>query len=297
MHGKPENGRLKLPNNVAPLRLYGQEINAATFAMARMNAFIHDMDAQIAVGDTMRRPVFTDADGKLRRFDLVVANPMWNQSFPAEIYETDSYSRFQRGTPPSSTADWGWIQHMHASLSDRGRMAVVLDTGASNRGSGNQGSNRERDIRKQFVEDDLVEAVILVPENLFYNTPAPGNIIVINRAKRRPGEIMLINASKLCSKGRPKNFLGEQHITEIAAAYQAWTPQTGLTAVIGKEEAIRNDYNLSPSRYVTTNGTEDTLPVEEAVVLLREAEEERVTADRDLERVLKELALGGFRND
>src|SRR6185369_3236074 len=163
--------------------LYGQEINAATFAMARMNAFIHDMDAQIAVGDTIRRPAFTQPDGKLRQFDLVVANPMWNQDFPGEVYETDFYSRFQRGTPPSSSADWGWIQHMYSSLADRGRMAVVLDTGAVSRGSDNQGSNREREVRKKFVEEDLVEAVILLPENLFYNTPAPGKIVLINRAK------------------------------------------------------------------------------------------------------------------
>ena len=93
---------------------------------------------------------------------------------------------------------------MAASLTDAGRMAVVLDTGAVSRGSGNQGSNKERDIRKAFVEADLVEAVVLLPENLFYNTTAPGIILVLNTRKRHPGEILLINGSKLCSRDGPR---------------------------------------------------------------------------------------------
>lgn len=189
--------------------------------MARMNAFIHGMEAEIAVGDTMRRPAFTRSDGRLMQFDLVTANPMWDQDFPTEVYEHDPYNRFVFGVPPRSSADWGWIQHMYASLNERGRMAVVLDTGAVSRGSGNQGSNRERDIRRAFVERDLVECVILLPENLFYNTTAPGIILVINKAKRHPGEILLINASKLFTKGRPKNYLADEHVERIAAVYHS----------------------------------------------------------------------------
>ncbi len=147
-HGEQHNGRKRLPSHVAPFRLYGQEINAATFAMARMNAVIHDMEAEVALGDTMRRAAFTDAESRLRRFDLVTANPMWNQNFPTSTYEHDLYARFRFGYPPASSADWGWIQHMSASLKEGGRMAVVLDTGSVSRGSGNQGSNRERDIRQ-----------------------------------------------------------------------------------------------------------------------------------------------------
>jgi type I restriction enzyme M protein len=175
-------------------------------------------------------------------------------------------------------------------------MAVVLDTGAVSRGSGNQGSNRERDIRKAFIERDLIEAVTLLPENLFYNTTAPGIVMVLNRVKRRPGEIMLINASKLFSKGRPKNALTDEHVGEIAGVYHSWTGREGLAAIISRDEAARNDYNLSPSRYVALNGKDETLPLEEAMVLLREAEEERAVADRELEAVLKELGLGGLRN-
>ena len=294
--GKRTNGRLELPANVAPLKLFGQEIEPSTFAIARMNAFLHDMEAEIALGDTMHRPAFTNADGSLRQFDLVTANPMWNQKFPAATYENDPYDRFHWGTPPSSSADWGWVQHMLGCLGPNGRMAVVLDTGAVSRGSGNEGSNKERDIRKRFVEEDLVEAVLLFPENLFYNTTAPGIVLVINRKKRNKGQILLINASKLFSKGRPKNYLEEQHIKQIAEVYQDWKAVEGISVIITTEDAAKNDFILSPSRYVATNGKEDVVPLDEAVVLLAEAEEERAEADKDLNKVLVKLGFKGWRN-
>ncbi|MDM7325165.1 MAG: N-6 DNA methylase [Thermus sp.] len=291
--GRRENGRLKLPNEIKPLKLFGQEINPTTYAMARMNAIIHDLEADIQIGDTMRQPAFRDPSGRLQTFDLVVANPMWNQKFSQDLYENDPFERFPYGMPPSSSADWGWLQHMLASLKEGGRMAVVLDTGAVSRGSGNQGTNRERDIRKAFVEKDLIEAVILLPENLFYNTTAPGVILVVNRKKRYPGQILLINASQLFAKGRPKNYLSEEHIQTIARVYRDWRAEEGLSAIIARDEAARNDYNLSPSRYVNLNGNEETLPLEEALVRLEEAEEERAEAERALREVLKYLGLGG----
>lgn len=293
---KKENGRLKMPANVAPLKLFGQEIEVSTFSIAKMNAFIHDMEAEIALGDTMHRPAFTEGEGRLRQFDIVTANPMWNQKFDSTTYENDTFERFGRGVPPTSSADWGWMQHMVAQLKPNGRMAVVLDSGAVSRGSGNQGSNKERDIRKQFVEADLVEAVLLLPDNLFYNTTAPGVVIVLNRKKRNPNEILLINGSKLFSKGRPKNYLEEQHIRQIAEAYHEWKAVEGLSALIKKEEAVKNDYNLSPSRYVSTGGQEDVVPLEEAVVLLQEAEEERAEADKKLDAVLSKLGFEGWRD-
>jgi len=292
-YGIPSNGRPKLPSTLKPLQIFGQEINPDTFAIARMNAFIHQIDADIRLGDTMRRPAFLAADGGLRTFDRIAANPMWNQSFPADVYENDPYERFKMGIPPASSADWGWVQHMLASLSPRGRLATVLDTGAVSRGSGNAGSNRERDIRKKFVEQDLIKAVILLPENLFYNTTAPGIILVVDRAKRHPGEILLINASQKFVKGRPKNEMTEAHVQEIAEVYHRWEAREGLSAVITTAEAVRNDYNLSPSRYISLNGKEEVLPLEEALVQLREAEEERAEADRALWTVLKDLGLGG----
>ena len=277
--------------SIAPLRFYGQEILHATFAMAKMNAFIHDIEAEISLGDTMARPAFLNSDGSLGAFDIVTANPMWNQDFSQDTYESDPYNRFNAGYPPSSSADWGWIQHMFASLKDGGKMAVVLDTGAVSRGSSNVGRNRERDIRKEFVEDDLVEAVILMPENLFYNTTAPGIILVINKDKREKDEILLINASGLFAKGRPKNYLPDESIKQISEIYLNWNEEEGISKIVTREEVAKNDYNLSPSRYVTQDGVDDTLPLEDAVVLLKEAEEERRGADDELDGILEKMGL------
>ncbi len=292
-YGVQKNGRKQLPHELAPLRLFGQDIGPEKFAMTRMVVVIHDLEAEVALSDTMRRPAFTAADGSLRRFDLVTANPMWNQEFEAKTYEDDPYGRFTRGVPPASGADWGWVQHMLASLADTGRMAVVLDTGAVSRGSANQGSNRERDIRRRFVEDDLVEAVFLLPENLFYNTPAPGIILVLNRRKRHPGEILVVNGSKQFSKGRPKNYLEDAHVATLADAYLEWKATDGLSTIVATAEAAKNDYNLSPSRYVSTGDETEALPLDKAVVQLREAEEELEAANRELEKVLKALGVGG----
>lgn len=277
--------------SLPPLKFFGQEILHSTYAMAKINAFIHDMEAQIALGDTMNRPFFKNPDGSLKKFDLVTANPMWNQDFSQSVYENDPYNRFIYGYPPSSSADWGWVQHMFASLKNGGKMAVVLDTGAVSRGSGNVGKNRERDIRKEFVEGDWIETVILMPENLFYNTTAPGIILVINKAKRKENEILLINASNLYKKGRPKNYFPDESIRQISELYLKWEEKEGVSKIVSKEEVVKNDYNLSPSRYVAQEGKDETLPLEDAVVLLKEAEEERKEADEKLKKILEQLKL------
>jgi type I restriction enzyme M protein len=290
-YGARKNGSKRLLPDVAPLRLFGQDIGPEKFAMSRMNAVIHDMEAEVVLSDTMRRPAFTQADGSLRRFDRVTANPMWNQKFGATTYENDPYARFGRGIPPSSSADWGWVEHMEASLGDAGKLAVVLDTGAVSRGSGNAGSSKERDIRRRFVEDDMVEAVFLLPENLFYNTIAAGIILVITRRKRHPGEILIVNGSEQYAKGRPKNHLQAQHIAAMVEAFVEWRSLPRLSAIVTAADAAKNDYNLSPSRYVATGDQMETVALDEAVVELREAEEELAEANRDLDSVLRMLGL------
>jgi type I restriction enzyme M protein len=277
--------------SVAPLKFYGQEILPSTFAMARMNVFIHDMEAEITLQDTMTRPLFLNPDGSLRKFDIVTANPMWNQDFSQATYENDQYNRFSFGYPPSNSADWGWIQHMFGSLNEKGKMAVVLDTGAVSRGSGNVGKNREREVRKEFVEKDWVEAVLLMPENMFYNTTAPGIIMVINKDKKKKNQILLINASKLFNKGRPKNYLPDEGIKHISDIYLKWKEENGISKAISKEEAVKNDYNLSPSRYVAQDGGDETLPLEDAIVLMKEAEEERKESDSKLRDILEDLGM------
>jgi type I restriction enzyme M protein len=172
-------------NQVAPLKLFGQEFIPETWAMANMNMIIHDMEGQIEIGDTFKNPKFR-SKGKLRTFDRVVANPMWNQDWFTEAdYDNDELDRFPAGAgfPGKSSADWGWVQHIHASLNATGRAAVVLDTGAASRGSGNAGTNKEKTVRQWFVDHDLIESVLYLPENLFYNTTAPGIVLFLNKAK------------------------------------------------------------------------------------------------------------------
>lgn len=136
-------------------QLWGQELNPVTFAMAKMNMFLHDYtDSSFAIGDTFRKPGF-GPEGTLLPFDYVVANPMWNQdNYDDAFYDNDSYNRFNFGIPPKSSADWGWVQHMYACLKEGGRAAVVLDTGAVSRGSGSRSSNKEKAIRQAMVEAD-----------------------------------------------------------------------------------------------------------------------------------------------
>lgn len=246
-----------------PLKLYGQELTGASFAIARMNMVIHDMEGEIVRGNTMTNPKFRDG-GRLKRFDMVVTNPMWNQDNlpPEETYEKDPLDRFSSrgGFAPRQSADWAWLQHIHACLKENGRAAVVLDTGAASRGSGSQGDNKEKSIRKWFIEKDLVETVILLPDNLFYNTTAPGIIIVLNNAKPkdRKGKIMMINASGEFEKGRPKNFLTEIAVQKIAATVHSGKDLERFAKLLPLEKVGgKSDFNLSPARYIdTANATE-----------------------------------------
>ena len=191
-----------------PLKLHGQELTGSSFAIARMNMVLHDMTGEIVRGNTMTNPKFLD-DSRLKQFDIVVTNPMWNQdNFDSKVYEDDPYGRFEQrgGFVSASSADWAWLQHVAASLKPNGRAAVVIDTGAASRGSGSQGENKEKSIRRWFVEQDLIEAVVLLPDNLFYNTTATGIIVVLNHAKPevRRDKILMINASEEYQKGRPR---------------------------------------------------------------------------------------------
>ncbi len=279
-----------------PLRLYGQEQNYVTYAMAKMNMIIHDMEGDIAIGDTLRNPKFLEGS-VLKTFDLVVANPMWNQDgYNSEFYESDTFNRFNNGYPPASSADWGWIQLMFASLNKNGKAAIVLDTGSVARGSGNKGSNREKEIRKAFVDNDWIEAVLLLPENLFYNTTAPGIILILNKnkPKERKNRIMLINASLEFEKGRPKNFIPDDKIEKIAKVFHDWKSMDKFTKIIINEEAEKNDYNLSPSRYVGNGKEEEYRDVDEILVELAEFEEERQKTDRELNEIMKKITQKGF---
>ena len=276
-------------------QIHGQELTPTTYAMAKMNAFLHDfIGADIQIGDTFRNPRFLANNAVLKRFDYVLANPMWNQKeYNDAFYANDSWQRFTHGIAPSSSADWAWVQHMLASLKDNGRAAIVLDTGAVSRGSGSKQTNRERDIRKKFVENDLIEGVILLPENLFYNTTAPGIIMLLNRNKpaERRDEILLINLTNYFENQKPKNVLTDEGIDAATEVYQTWESREKLSRVITLEEAQKTDYNLSPSQFVDVGDAIVHRPVNDILADLTDARLTREKADNALEGVLAQLGL------
>ncbi len=282
---------------VAPLKLFGQEYIADTWAMANMNMIIHDMEGEIEIGDTFKNPKFRDNRGKLRTFDRVVANPMWNQDWFTEAdYDADELDRFPAGAgfPGKSSADWGWVQHMHASLNERGRAAVVLDTGAASRGSGNAGTNKEKTVRQWFVDHDLIESVLYLPENLFYNTTAPGIVLFLNKAKaeERKGKIFLVNAGQVFEKGDPKNFIPDDGIRRIVEALIGWKEEEKLSRIVDHAELKKNDYNISPSRYIHTGEAETYRPIAEIVEELDAIEAEARETDEALRKILEQLGIG-----
>ena len=278
-----------------PLKLFGQEYIPETWAMANMNMIIHDMEGQIEIGDTFKNPKFrAEKNGKLRTFDRVVANPMWNQDWYTEAdYDNDEFDRFPPGFPGKSSADWGWVQHMHASLNVEGRAAVVLDTGAASRGSGNAGTNKEKTVRQWFVEQDLIESVLYLPENLFYNTTAPGIVLFLNKAKpeARQSKVFLVNASQVFEKGDPKNFIPPEGIARIADTLIGWQEEEKLSRVVDHAELKKNDYNISPSRYIHTGDAETYRPLAEIVAELDVIEAEARETDTVLRQILGKIGV------
>jgi len=293
--GKKQTGVSASPKP-APLKLFGQEYVPETWAMANMNMIIHDMEGQIEIGDTFKNPKFRDKGGKLRTFDRVVANPMWNQDWFTEAdYDADELDRFPAGAgfPGKSSADWGWTQHILASLNDKGRAAVVWDTGAASRGSGNAGTNKEKTVRQWFVDQDLIESVLYLPENLFYNTTAPGIVLFLNKAKpkERKGKVFLVNASQVFEKGDPKNFIPDAGIQRIADTLIGWQEEEKLSRIVDHAELKKNDYNISPSRYIHTSDAETYRPIAEIVEELKVIEAEARETDKALKAILEKLGV------
>jgi type I restriction enzyme M protein len=287
----------------ASLKLYGQEYIPTTWAMANMNLIIHDLEGVIEIGDTFKTPKFR-VKNKLQTFDRVVANPMWNQDWFAEKdYDADELDRFPKGAgfPGKQSADWGWVQHILASLNENGRAAVVLDTGAASRGSGSANTSKEKQVRQWFVDNDLVEGVIYLPDNLFYNTTAPGIILFLNKNKpaKLKEKLILLNANREFEKGDPKNYIPDAAIERIVEAYtrrhRSARPVTSTdedypyVRIVSRDEIIKNDYNISPSRYIHTGAGEEYRTIGEIVDDLGFLEKEIGVTNKALDEILSKL--------
>jgi len=287
-----EKMNVRSQKNFAPLRLHGQEYVPETWAMSNMNMIIHDMEGKIELGDTFKNPQFRK-NNRLQTFDRVVANPMWNQDWWKEAdYDADEFDRFPKGAGyPGGRADWGWVQIILASLKPQGRAAVVVDTGAASRGSGNANTNKEKEVRRWFVERDLIEGVIYLPGNLFYNTTSPGIILALNKAKpeERRDKLFLLNASNEFTKGDPKNYLAADAIVRIADTFNAWKEVKQYSRIVSRGEIAKNDFNISPSRYIHIGEADKYRSIAEIVEELEAIEEEAAEMDAAMSSVLKQM--------
>ena len=269
------------------LFMYGQEKNYNTYLIAKMNMVLHDYaDAHITHGDTFDDPKHLE-NGKLKQFDIVLANPPWNYpNWHHEMWKNgDPHNRFAFGLPPKGAGDWAWLQLMYASLKPNGRMGIVMDNGVLFRGS------LEGKIREAFVERDLIEAVIGLPPNLFYNTGSPGCLLLFNdnKPEHRKGRVVFIDASKDYIAGKAQNFLRQEDIEKTAQAFDAFETVERYCTVAGLDEIKENDHNLNVSRYVDTIEPEVLVDIGDVLSMLRTLETERKALDDRLVHHLTEL--------
>ncbi|MEX0663321.1 MAG: class I SAM-dependent DNA methyltransferase [Acidimicrobiia bacterium] len=261
------------------LRLYGQERNLTTSAIARMNLFLHGIeDFDIVRGDTLAHPAFSDGD-RLRRFDVVLANPPYSvKAWDRAAWSSDSWGRNLYGTPPQGRADYAFWQHILASLDRKtGRCAVLFPHGVLFR-------DEEREMRQRIVADDVVEAVIGLGPNLFYNSPMEA-CIVICRARKPPdraGKVLLIDAVNQVTRERAQSFLTVAHIERIVVAYRAFANDNGFAALATLDEIAKRDGNLSIPLYVERNNRDEGHDLDEAVAAWRSSANELRGMAREL---------------
>ena len=268
------------------LTLHGQEKNLGTWAICKMNMLLHGLpDARIEKGDTIRDPKLVD-EGELLLYDRVIANPPFSlDEWGRAVAESDGYGRFRFGLPPKTKGDFAFVQHMIAVLNNSGRLGVVMPHGVLFRGAA------EGKIRQGLLREDLFEAVIGLPPNLFYGTGIPASILVLNRDKptARRGKVLFIDASGEFEEGSNQNRLRDRDIDDIVKTFRAYADVGKYARVVPVAEIERNDWNLNISRYVDTAEEKERIDIAKAVRKLREFELERAAAEAAMNRYLAEL--------
>lgn len=273
------------------LRLYAQEVNLTTAAIARMNLFLHEIeDFKVVRGDTLRNPGLRNPDGSLQQFDITIANPPFSlQNWGSDLWSADGRSFC--GVPPAKNGDYAWIQHMVSTMKpDTGRVGVVMPHGVLFRGGA------EAKIRQCLVEQDHLEAVIGLPPNLFYSTPIPACILVFKEAKEedRRNHVLFVDGSRRYSKGKNQNVMSDGDMTAILDAYRTAADPAGEGGVevrlVPIDEIKSNDFDLNLSRYVRTTVDEE-VSLENAIEEFNSARRERALAE---ERMLARLLAAGI---
>ncbi|MGB3545341.1 MAG: type I restriction-modification system subunit M [Saprospiraceae bacterium] len=269
----------------ANVSLYGQEANGSTWALARMNMFLHGMDsATIEWGDTINNPKLLENDG-LMTFDVVVANPPFSlDKWGAEDAAQDRYNRFHRGVPPKSKGDYAFITHMIETLNAHGRAGVVVPHGVLFRGGA------EGKIRQQLIEDNLLSAVIGLPANLFYGTGIPAAILIFDKAKETE-DVIFVDASADYESGKNQNKLNDEHISVIFDTYRERITQDKYSYLATRAEIAENDYNLNIPRYVDTFEEEEPVDIGATQVRIGELKEELGRVEAELAGYLEKLGF------
>lgn len=236
--------------NAANLSLYGQEMNLNTWAICKMNMFLHGVQsADIRKGDTLREPKHTQG-GELMSFDRVIANPPFSlKKWGKEECDSDGFGRFPYGTPPKDAGDLAFVQHMIASTNSEGMVGVVMPHGVLFRGAS------EKLIRQGILEDDLLEAVVGLPSGLFYGTGIPACLLIINKNKaaERKGKVLFINSELEYQEGKNQNKLREQDLTKIVDTFENYIEIKRYSKVVALSEIAANDFNLNIRRYADTS--------------------------------------------
>lgn len=278
------------------LFLFGQEANAKTLAFGRMNMYIHDIrNVKLAYGDTLLYPKFKEGEA-IQQFDVVVANPPWNQDMydETQLKKGEFWKqRFPYGFPNRQSADWAWIQHMLASAkSGNGRVGVVIDNGCLFRGG------KEGTIRQKILEADLLECIILTPEKLFYNTGASGALLFFAKNKREEhqGKVLIINAAREFGKHpdvRKLNVLADKNIETIAGVANKWEEIEGFSRVVPLAEIVKNDFNLNVTLYVSPQKEIEEIDIPATWAAIKDAEKGLRAVDERIAGHLKEIGYGG----
>ena len=273
--------------------LYGQELNGSTWALAMMNMLLHGFDsAVIRWGDTLRNPKLKDGDA-LMKFDTVVANPPFSlDKWGADEVPNDQYNRFWRGIPPKSKGDWAFISHMLEVANEHGKVGVVIPHGVLFRGAS------EGKIRQQTVEENLLEAVIGLPANLFYGTGIPAAIAIFNKAKKSDN-VLFIDASREFENGKNQNRLRDTDIEHIVSTYRAFAEgklsqgvvEEKYAYVATRKEIEDNDYNLNIPRYVDTYEEEAEIDIVAVQQEIDTLETELAEVQAKMKEYLKELGI------
>lgn len=265
--------------------VYGQESNGSTWALCKMNMFLHDIDnARIEWGDTIKNPRLTEND-KLMKFDVVVANPPFSlKKWGESEAENDQYSRFWRGIPPKTKGDYAFVTHMVESMNEHGRMVVVVPHGVLFRGS------KEGKIREQLIKENLLDAVIGLPAQLFFGTGIPAALLIFKKNRKRD-DILFIDASREFLDGKKQNKLREQDLQKIAETYNKFESIDKYSYVATPEEVKENEYNLNIPRYVDTFEEEEEIDILAVQKEIAQLEGELAQVRVKMNEYLKELGF------